>query len=187
MQNFMAACYNRRMKDCVLPARLIKNRRGTNILELLLALAILSVSMYPIVYIFRIAAPAKQKTQTEYLATLLAHHAMETIIARRLLDPQYLPVMSDPEPVVQSSDSVSNVSQYFRDISEKGENINENNDSQLFWPLKQFSCQIDTYYLEGAMFKVIVYVSYLKDNRNMKVFFERLLSRTEVEDEDLTE
>lgn len=187
MQNSLVACYNRRMNNRVLPAKIIRNRRGTNILELLLALAILSVSMYPIVYIFRIAAPARQKTQTEYLATLLAHHAMETIIARRLIDPEYLPAMSDPEPVVQSSDSVSNVSQYFRDISEKGENINESNDSQLFWPLKQFNCQIDTYYLEGAMFKVIVYVSYLKDGRNMKVFFERLLSRSEAENEDLIE
>lgn len=182
MPIFLLACYNQRMKKRVLPTTTFKaGRRGSNILELLLALAILSVSMYPIVYIFRIATPAKQKTQTEYMATLLAQHAMESIVARRLIDQDYLPTMSDPEPVVQSSDSVSIVSPYFRDISENGDNFNETDDPQLFWSLKQFNCHIDTYYLEGDIFKVIVYVSYQKDGRTMKVFVERLLSRTEKE------
>lgn len=159
--------------------QLTNGRQGSNILELLLALAILSVSLYPIVYIFRIAHPPRQKTHTEYLATLLAHHAMETIIARKALDSAYLPTMSDPEPVVQSADAINHVSEYFRDITESGENISEDSDSQLFWSLKQFNCSIDTYYLEGALFKAIVYVTYLKDGRTMKVFFERLLSQSE--------
>lgn len=188
MPIFCGACYNQRMKKRVSPTITFNaGRRGSNILELLLALAILSVSMYPIVYIFRIATPAKQKTQTEYMATLLAQHAMESIVARRLIDPDYLPTMSDPEPVVQSSDSVANVSPYFRGISEKGENFNEADDAPLYWSLKQFNCQIDTYYLEGDIFKVIVYVSYQKDGRNMKVFFERLLSRTEKDEADILE
>lgn len=159
-----------------------KSRQGTNIMELLLALAVLSVSLYPIVYIFRIAHPPRQKTHTEYLATLLAHHAMETIIARKSVDPSYLPMMSDAEPVVQTADAISHVSEYFRDISASEENINESSDPQLYWPLKQFNCSIDTYYLDGALFKAIVYISYIKDGRTMKVFFERLLSQIDEEE-----
>ena len=87
--------------------------------------------------------------------------------------------MSDTEPVVQSTDSVAPVSHYFRGIGETGENITENDQSQLFWQLKQFSCQIDTYYLEGALYKVIVYISYQNEGRNMRVFFERLLPQSD--------
>jgi len=156
-----------------------KNKQSANILELLLALAILSVSMYPLVYIFRISQAPRQKTQTEYLATLLAHHVIESIIAHKAVDPAFLPAMSEAEPVVQSADSVAPVSYYFRNICASGENISENDPDQLFWHLKQFSCQIDTYYLEGALYKVIVYVSYLKEGRKMRVFFERLLPQTD--------
>lgn len=156
-----------------------KQKHSANILELLLALSILSVSMYPLVYIFRISQTPRQKTQTEYLATLLAHHVIETIVARKSVDPAFLPFMSDAEPVVQSTDSVAPVNHYFRGISESGENITENDPAQLFWHLKQFNCQIDTYYLEGALYKVIVYISYQNEGRNMRVFFERLLPQRE--------
>lgn len=156
-----------------------KSDKSANILELLLALALLSVSMYPLVYIFRISQAPRQKSQTEYLATLLAHHVIETVVARKSADPAFLPLMSDPEPVVQSTDSVAPVSYYFRGICENGENICENDPNQLFWQLKQYSCQIDTYYLEGELYKVIVYISYLNEGRKMRVFFERLLPQTE--------
>ncbi|PKL50456.1 MAG: hypothetical protein CVV42_02880 [Candidatus Riflebacteria bacterium HGW-Riflebacteria-2] len=155
-----------------------KRKQPANILELLLALSILSVSMYPLVYIFRISQVPRQKTQTEYLATLLAHHVIETIVARKSVNPTFLPFMSEAEPVVQSSDSVAPVSYYFRGIGEDGENIRENDTTQLFWHLKQFNCQIDTYYLEGALYKVIVYISYLNEGRKMRVFFERLLPQS---------
>lgn len=163
-----------------------KQKQSANILELLLALSILSVSMYPLVYIFRISHAPRQKTQTEYLAILLAHHVIETIVARKRVDPSFLPLMSEAEPVVQSADSVAPVSPYFRGICESGENISENDPAQLFWHLKQFKCQIDTYYLEGALYKVIVYVSYLNEGRKMRVFFERLLPQkgTESEEDD---
>ncbi|NLF95712.1 MAG: hypothetical protein GX569_03175 [Candidatus Riflebacteria bacterium] len=161
-----------------------KHKQPANILELLLALAILSVSMYPLVYIFRISQAPRQKTQTEYLATLLAHHVIETIVARKSVNPAFLPFMSEAEPVVQSSDSVAPVSHYFRNIGVDGENITENDPNQLFWHLKQFKCQIDTYYLEGALYKVIVYISYLNEGRKMRVFFERLLPQTDNSDGD---
>lgn len=144
-------------------------------MELLLALSILSAALYPVVFIFRIASPPRQKNHNEYLATLLAHHVVETIVARRAKNPAFLPAMSDSEPVVQSAGSVEPVSQFFRSISDNGESITENDSSQLFWSLKPFNCQIDTYYLDGNLFKAIVYITYQKEGRTMKVFFERLL------------
>ncbi len=144
-------------------------------MELLLALAVLSAAMYPIVFIFRIGSPPRQSNQQEYMATLLAHHVIETIVAKRAQDPSYLPAMSDPEPVVQSAEHVEPVSQYFRNLSTTGESITENDDPQLFWSLKPYKCQIDTYYLDESLFKAIVYITYQREGRTMKVFFERLL------------
>jgi hypothetical protein len=150
-------------------------RSGTSLMELLLALAVLSAAMYPVVFIFRIGNPPKQTNHQEYTATLLAHHVIETIVARRAVNPSYLPAMSEPEPVVESAEHVEPVSQYFRNISANNDSITETNDSQLFWTLKPFKCQIDTYYLDGNLFKAIVYITYQREGRTMKVFFERLL------------
>ncbi|MEW6711600.1 MAG: hypothetical protein AB1403_17385 [Candidatus Riflebacteria bacterium] len=154
-----------------------KGRKGTNLLELLLALSILSGALYPIVYIFRMAQPVKKKTQTEFLATLLTHHIIETIVASKIANPDYLPPMTETQPIVQSDNAVANVSDYFRHISDQGETITESDTSQLYWSLKQFSCRVDTYYLEGFLYKAIVYITYEKDGRPMKVFLERLLSQ----------
>lgn len=155
----------------------LKRRNGTNLLELLLALSILSGALYPIVYIFKMSRPTIQKTQTEYLATLLTHHVVETIVANKIANPDYLPPMTESQPVVQNDNSVTQVSDYFRYASEKGEAIVENDPSQLFWPLKQFSCRVNTYYLEGFLYKAIVYITYQKDGKEMKVFLERLLAQ----------
>ena len=66
---------------------MIKHRTkfGTSLIEMLLALAILSISMYPIVYIVNIAMPVTVHNDDEYLATMLAHHVIETIVALPLL------------------------------------------------------------------------------------------------------
>ncbi|HMM58773.1 MAG TPA: hypothetical protein PKC25_01440 [Candidatus Rifleibacterium sp.] len=83
-------------------------------MELLLALAVLSAAMYPVVFIFRIGNPPKQTNHQEYTATLLAHHVIETIVARRAVNPSYLSAMSEPEPVVEAAEHVEPVSQYYR-------------------------------------------------------------------------
>ena len=144
-------------------------------MELLLAMAVLSAAMYPIVFIFRIGSPPTQSNQQEYMATLLAHHVIETIVAMRAQNPSYLPTMSEPEPVVQSAENVEPVSQYFRHISSSSESITEIDDPQMFWSLKPYRCQIDTYYLTDRLFKAIVYITYQREGRTMRVFFERLL------------
>lgn len=155
----------------------LKSRNGTNLLELLLALSILSGALYPIIYIFKMSKPARQNTQTEYLATLLTHHVIETIIASKIANADYLPPMTELQPVVQTTNAVAQVSEYFQNISASGNAIVENDSSQLYWSLKQFACQVDTYYLEGALYKAIVYITYEKDGKPMKVFLERLLAQ----------
>lgn len=155
--------------------RIRRPKRATSLMELLLALAILSAAMYPVVFIFRIGSPPKQNNQQEYMATLLAHHVIENIVARHAQNPSYLPTMSDAEPVVESVEHVEPVSRYFRELSDTGESITESSDPQLFWSLKPYKCQIDTYYLADGLFKVIVYITYQREGRTMKVFFERLL------------
>ncbi|MDN5279115.1 MAG: hypothetical protein PWR01_3080 [Clostridiales bacterium] len=158
----------------------IKCRKGTNLLELLLALSILSAAMYPIVYIFKMARPAARKTQTEFLATMLSHHVMETIVANKIADPNYLPPMSEALPVVATENAVQQVSDYFKFISDQGGPVRESDNGQLYWPLKQFKCQVDTYYLEGLLYKAIVYISYHNEGRDMKVFLERLLAQPQI-------
>lgn len=165
-----------------------KISKGTNLLELLLALSILSASLYPLVYIFKMAQPEAEKTQKEFLATLLCQHVIETIVANKIQNPDYLPQMTDSEPVVQGKTSVQQVSEYFAKLSQKNRPIEENDNSRLYEHLKPFKCQVDTYYLEGMIYKTMVYISYMQDKRKMKVFLERLLAQPSmVETEESTE
>ena len=53
----------------------------------------------------------------------------------------------------------------------------ENQDLLLKTALDKYKCSIDTYFLDEKLFKVIVYVTYKKDGRNRKVFFERLFTQ----------
>lgn len=161
-----------------------KITKGTNLLELLLALSILSASMYPLVYIFKMAQPAAEKTQNEFLATLLCHHVTETIIANKIKNSDYLPQMTDSEPVVQSENSVQQVSEYFANVTELNRPIEESENPRLYEHLKPFKCQVDTYYLEGMIYKSMVYVSYMQDKRKMKVFLERLLAQPSLLDKE---
>ncbi|MGM0598760.1 MAG: hypothetical protein ACQETH_02975 [Candidatus Rifleibacteriota bacterium] len=154
-----------------------KINKGTNLLELLLALSILSASMYPLVYIFKMAQPTPEKTQNEFLATLLCHHVAETIIANKIENPDYLPQMTDSEPVVQGSNSVQQVSEYFANLTPQNRPIEESENPRLYNHLRPFKCRVDTYYLEGMIYKSMVYISYLQDKREMKVFLERLLAQ----------
>ena len=151
-----------------------KKTTKTNLLELLLALAILSASLYPIAYIFKLGRPSIKKTQIEFLATLLAHHVMESIVAAKNLDSDYLPMMTEKESIVETHNSISNLSEYFAKASES--NLPIDDKDELYWSLKPFKCKVDTYYLEGSIYKVIVYISYLKEGKEMRVFLERLLA-----------
>ena len=151
-----------------------KVTKNTNLLELLLALAVLSVSLYPIVYIFKLGQPTVKRTQKEFLATLLAHHVIETIVAAKNANPDYLPLMTAKEQVVETGNSVNNLSEYFLNASPNNLPIMRNDG--LYWSLKPFKCKVDTYYLEGSIYKVIVYISYFKEGKEMKVFLERLLA-----------
>ncbi len=152
------------------------SKSGTNLLELLLALSILTSALYPIVYLFKIAKPNQPKTQQEFLATLLAHHVVETMVAKKMMNAEYLPVMTESEPIVAEAVSGKSVSEYFNSFSPENDSVSEKSDKQIFWSLKPFSCQVDTYYLEGNLYKVIAYIGYTFEDKKMRVFLERLLA-----------
>lgn len=155
------------------------NRKALSLLETLLVLAILSVSIYPLAHIIYISMPLNLHTDDEYMATLLAHHVMETIVAKRAKDPSYIPSVSEASPVVLPPGSSEKVSEYFSNFKEYNGPVNEKNDPQLYWAINKFKCKVDTYFLDKGMFKVFVYIIYQKDGREMKVFFERLLPLNE--------
>ena len=155
------------------------NRKAFSLLETLLVLAILSVSIYPLAHIIYISMPLNLHTDDEYMATLLAHHVMETIVAKRAKDPSYIPSVSEASPVVLPPGSSEKVSEYFSNFKEYNGPVNEKNDPQLYWAINKFKCKVDTYFLDKGMFKVFVYIIYQKDGREMKVFFERLLPLNE--------
>ena len=166
------------MKSSAVQNKRREKYKKTNLLELLLALAILSASLYPIAFIFRLSRPSIKKTQQEFLATLLAHHVIESIVATKGQDADYLPQMTEKESIVEMDNSVMSVSEYFANASEQGISIAENDD--LYWSLKPFRCKVDTYYLEGSIYKVIVYISYVEEGKDMRVYLERLLTSSPI-------
>lgn len=162
------------------PIKKQKTKSGISLIEMLLALAILSVCLYPIAYITCIAntvSPGITQSDDECLATLLAHHIMETIIAKRGCNSAYLPSMSKQAPVVQTS--AGEINEYFKDFSDSNPKT-VTADKQLLEKLSKFSCSVDTYYLDDNMFKVIVYVTYKRDGREIKTFFERLFTQGDI-------
>ena len=155
------------------------NKKALSLFETLLVMAILSVSIYPLVHIIYISMPISSHSDDEYMATLLAHHVMESIVAKRAKDPSYIPSVSEACPVALPSGSSDKISEYFSFFKEYNGSITETNDPQLYWAIKKFKCKVDTYFLDKDMFKVFVYIIYQKDGREMKVFFERLLPLNE--------
>ena len=162
-------------------------RKAFSLLETLLVLAILSVSIYPLAHIIYISMPLNLHTDDEYMATLLAHHVMETIVAKRAKDPSYIPTVSEACPVVSPPGGKEKISEYFTDFKEYGGPVTEQNDPQLYWAISKFKCKVDTYFLDKNIFKVFVYIIYQKDGREMKVFFERLLPLNESPSDDIVE
>ena len=159
-------------------------KKGTSLFETLLILAILSVSIYPLAHIVYMSMPVVSHTDDEYLATLLAHHVMETIVAKRAKDPSYLPSISEACSIVASHEDSEKISEYFTDFKEYNGPITETNDPQLYWAVKKFKCKVDTYFLDKNTFKVFVYIIYSKEGKEKKVFFERLLPVNEISSDD---
>lgn len=152
-------------------------RRGATIMELLLATCFLSISLMPLLYLFNLTKKIPVRSESEFLATLLAQHVMEKIIGFCGENPDQLPSMSPEEPLVSAPDTPQNVSEYFREILGKTEGLGENDFPGLYWAMRQFKCQVDTYYLEDNLYKIIVYIFYEEGGQRKRVFLERLLSR----------
>ena len=150
-------------------------KKGMSLIETLLILAILSIVIVPLAHIINIASPTESSEDDEYLAVLFAHHVMEEIIAKRALDPNFLPTVCKSAPIVSTIDNAKDINDYFKYFEEFKGPVTEANSPQLYWAMKKYKCKVDTYLLDSNMFKVVVYISYPKDGREMKVYFERLL------------
>ncbi len=146
-----------------------------NLVEILLILAILTFVIVPFVRIVNMASPAESHADDEYLAVLLAHHVMEEIIAKRALDVNYLPAISESSPIVLKEGDSSKINEHFSYFEEFKGAITEANSPQLFWAMKKYKCKVDTYLLDSGMFKIVIYISYPKEGREIKVYLERLL------------
>ncbi len=158
----------------------LKNIKDISLIEALLILALLSISIYPLAHIISLSKPIKLHTDDQYLATLLAHHVMETIIAKRAKDPSFLPKMSKAEPIVFTPAFSEPLCEYFKYFKEFNGPITETSDSQLYWALNKYKCKVDTYFLDENIFKVIVYIIYENNGKEMKIFFERLLPQSDL-------
>lgn len=152
-----------------------KAQDNTTLIGLLLCLAILTLALYPVVFLVHLSAPNKLSSQNEYLATLLAHHATETLVAKRALDKGYLPKIANNAPVVVKINSAEQNHPYFQGLLPHGHDLNEVTDPVLFWAFNPFSFTLDNYLLDNNLFKAICKINYVKDGKTMQVFFERLL------------
>lgn len=150
-----------------------KNKKAVSLIEILLILAILSIAIVPFVHIISLSIPVDSHTDDEYMATLLAQHVMETIIAKRIKNPGFLPSVSESKPIV-SLNQTDKISEYFDYFEEFKGPVTKKQDSQLYWAIDKFKCKVDTYLLDSNLFKVVVYIIYQKDGREMKVYLERL-------------
>lgn len=155
-----------------------KKRKAFSIIEILLVLAIISLSFFPLVHLIVMSLPVDYQDDDEYIATLLAHHVMETIIAKKAKNSDYIPSASDDyKPIVLNSEDAKNISEYFDYFEEFKGPVTKTSDPQLYWAINKFKCKISTYLIDTNLFKVIVYINYQKSGKENRVFLERLLSQ----------
>lgn len=144
-------------------------------LELLGVFCILSISLAPLLYLVRLTKGAEERSEMEFTATLLAQHVMEKIVALSIANPSSLPPMTPEQPLVAGPDGAGAVSEYFRFLLGDYRTITQEESPKLYWALKPYSCQVDTYYLEDRLYKIIVYIGYEEDARRKRIYLERLI------------
>lgn len=144
-------------------------------MEILLCFAILSVSLYPIAFLFQHAGIDEKSSDGEMLATMLAHHATETLIAMRAKDASYIPQSAKNAPVAMRTDSPNVPHEYFKSINADGTCITNLNNPKLFELIKDYAFTIDTYLRDTRFYKTICKINYSQNGSNKQVFFERQL------------
>ncbi|HEY9069549.1 MAG TPA: hypothetical protein VIV61_04790 [Candidatus Ozemobacteraceae bacterium] len=149
--------------------------RGESLLELLLAACLMTVALVPLFQVYRLSRPPERASDMEFSATLLARHVIERIVALQKADPAYLPGMTSEEPVVAPADGFQPVSEHFRQLFGHENGIDRSEMPALYESLEPFRCRVDTYYLDGGSYKIIVYIEYEEAGRPKRVFLERLL------------
>ena len=163
------------------------NKKNLSLIELLVVLTILSVSFFPLTQIINLASrKTRSNNDSFFIATMIAHHVMESIIAKRDANPNWLPSVCDYKSIVLASDTES-VNEYFDTFVEYDGAITQAKDSRLFETLKKYKCRIDSYFLEKDLFKIVVYITYLEDKIEKKIYLERILSHNSYNPENETE
>ena len=156
---------------------IIKNKKAISLIETLLVLAVLSLSFIPFAHIIVISHPVDTYADDEYLATLLANHVIESIIAKRAKDPSYLPSDNGVKSVVSNTETQGSLSEFFDYFEEFKGPVSKKADPQLYWAINNFNCKVNTYLIDDNLFKVVVFIMYKKDGQEMKVYLERLFSQ----------
>ncbi|MBF0543544.1 MAG: hypothetical protein HQM08_03880 [Candidatus Riflebacteria bacterium] len=135
----------------------------------------MSISLAPLFYLIKLTKMAEQRSEMEFSATLLAHHVMEKIVALSLKNPDKLPPLS-PEKSIISTDSQGDVpSEYFTFLEGKYKTLSSEDSPELYTSLKPFKCQVDTYFLEDSLYKIIVYIIFEEDHIKKRIYLERLI------------
>lgn len=148
---------------------------GATLIEILLCFAILSASLYPIAFLFQHIGIDDRNSKKEFLATLLAHHATETLIAKRSLDASYVPQIANRMPVAMQTDSPLVPHEYFKAITPNGNCITNLNKPKIFNEIKDFTFSIATYLIDTRFYTAICTIHYSEKGKQKQVFFQRLL------------
>lgn len=150
-------------------------KREFNIIDILIIIALISFLFIPIVQLIEYFSPKESQTYEDHMAKILANHAMENILTIKKQNPSWLPSITEYKPVLIASGVSYVFGEYFEDFS-KNCNI-KTGDSNLFSILKKYNYKIDTYFSDSNKFKVVVYVTYEKNNKFKRAFAETLLSQ----------
>ncbi|MBF0405935.1 MAG: hypothetical protein HQM10_01170 [Candidatus Riflebacteria bacterium] len=153
----------------------MKRKSGVGILELLGVACILSLSIGPLFHLMKLTRMAEQKSEMEFMATLVAHHVMERIVALSQKNPEKLPPMSSEKPVIMQPEQNEPESDYFSFTDGKYKTLSSEDSPELFSALSPFKCQVDTYFLEDSLYKIIVYVIFEENQIKKRIYLERLL------------
>ncbi|MBI3039798.1 hypothetical protein HYY75_12265 [bacterium] len=157
--------------------KLFACKKGVTVTELLLTFCLLTISLAPLYYLYTLTKKPPERSNAELLAVLLAQHVVEAIVASKISNPESLPPMTSEEPLVTHDGDVRSVSIYFRNLFGKFQGVSIEDDPVLYWAFKPYQCKLDTYYLEDQLYKVIAYISYQEENRQKRVYLERLLDQ----------
>lgn len=150
-------------------------RIAFTLFETLIIITILSLCLSPTFYILRQLQPVSSEieTQLDIIATLIAHHILETIIA------QLYSSSHKCLPEIISSEQQFTNSKYFETIKNALSNskIVENHkiSDKILSTLEKFKIKIENYFLDNNLFKLVITIKYNDIHENKKIIIDRVI------------